>query len=160
LLAGKPPGTVGTSLAVTRLSSGRLRPPVGWAALIRVTTTRVAFTISLLVACLTFTGRGLGEANLSVLCAAVLAPALTWMVICQSSLVVTCCGASRNLNASRRRRAVERRVGSPGPLEDQTGTISESPWGSTFARSRREWMPSLLNTLRRCHSTVRGLRKS
>ena len=31
---------------------------------------------------------------------------------------------------------------------------------STSASSRREWIPSLLNTLRRCHSTVRGLRNS
>jgi hypothetical protein len=81
LLAGKPLGTVGTSLAVTRLSSGRLRPPVGWAALISAgTTTGVGFTISLLVACLAFTGPGLGEAKLGLLCAAVVAPALTWMV--------------------------------------------------------------------------------
>ena len=32
--------------------------------------------------------------------------------------------------------------------------------GRTLARSRRERMSSLLNTLRRCHSTVRGLRNS
>jgi Na+/H+ antiporter NhaA/protein-disulfide isomerase len=88
LLAGKPLGTVGTSLAVTRLSSGRLRPPVGWAALISAgTTTGVAFTISLLVACLAFTGPGLGEAKLGLLCAAVLAPALTWMVIRATELL-------------------------------------------------------------------------
>jgi hypothetical protein len=82
LLAGKPLGTFVTSLAVTRLSSGRLRPPVGWAAVISAgTSTGVGFTVSLLVACLAFTGAGLDDAKLGILGAAALAPALTWMVI-------------------------------------------------------------------------------
>ena len=81
-LAGKPLGTFGTSLAVTRLSRGRLRPPVGWAAVISAgTITGLGFTVSLLVACLAFTGAGLDEAKLGLLVAAALAPALTWMVI-------------------------------------------------------------------------------
>ena len=81
-LAGKPLGTFGTSLAVTRLSRGRLRPPVGWAAVISAgTITGVGFTVSLLVACLAFNGAGLDEAKLGLLGAAALAPALTWMVI-------------------------------------------------------------------------------
>src|SRR5918999_1346274 len=82
LLAGKPLGTFGTSLAVTRLSRGRLRPPVGWAAVISAgTITGVGFTVSLLVACLAFTGAGLDEAKLGLLGAAALAPVLTWLVI-------------------------------------------------------------------------------
>ena len=81
-LAGKPLGTFGMSLAVTRLSRGRLRPPVGWAAVISAgTITGLGFTVSLLVACLAFTGAGLDEAKLGLLGAAALAPALTWMVI-------------------------------------------------------------------------------
>ena len=52
-VAGKPLGTLGASLAVTRLSRGRLRPPVGWAAVVSAgTVTGVGFTVSLLVACL------------------------------------------------------------------------------------------------------------
>jgi protein-disulfide isomerase len=81
-LAGKPLGTFGMSLAVTRLSRGRLRPPVGWAPLISAgTIAGVGFTISLLVACLAFTGARLDEAKLGLLGAAALAPALTWVVV-------------------------------------------------------------------------------
>ena len=31
-LVGKPAGTVGAAWLVTRLSRGRIRPPIGWAA--------------------------------------------------------------------------------------------------------------------------------
>jgi Na+/H+ antiporter NhaA len=87
-LAGKPLGTFGTSLAVTRLSRGRLRPPVGWAAVISAgTITGVGFTVSLLVACLAFTGGHLDEAKLGLLGAAALAPALTWMAIRATELL-------------------------------------------------------------------------
>ena len=37
---------------------------------------------------------------------------------------------------------------------------SDPELGSTSVSSRREWIPSFMNALRRCHSTVRGLRKS
>ncbi len=42
----------------------------------------------------------------------------------------------------------------------QVGNSLASAPGSVRASSWREWMLSLVNTLRRCHSTVRGLRKS
>ena len=78
----------GTSLAVTRLSRGRLRPPVGWAAVISAgTITGVGFTVSLLVACLAFTGAHLDDAKLGLLAAAALAPALTWTVIRATQLL-------------------------------------------------------------------------
>jgi hypothetical protein len=51
-------------------------------------------------------------------------------------------------------------VDAPRDSCDQAGTSSEPELGSATASSRREWMSSLVNTLRRCHSTVRGLRKS
>src|SRR5918998_1909611 len=87
-LAGKPLGTFGTALAVTRLSRGRLRPPVGWAAVISAgTITGAGFTVSLLVACLAFTGAGLDEAKLGLLGAAALAPVLTWLVIRATKLL-------------------------------------------------------------------------
>ena len=87
-VAGKPLGTLGASLAVTRLSRGRLRPPVGWAAVVSAgTITGVGFTVSLLIACLAFTGAGLDEAKLGLLGAAALAPALTWLVIRSTELL-------------------------------------------------------------------------
>ncbi len=87
-LAGNPLGMFGMSLLVTRLSRGRLRPPVGWAAVISAgTITGVGFTVSLLVASLAFTGARLDEAKLGLLAAAALAPALTWMVIRATELL-------------------------------------------------------------------------
>jgi Na+/H+ antiporter NhaA len=88
LLAGKPLGMFGTSLAITRLSRGRLRPPVGWAAVLGAgTITGVGFTVSLLVAGLAFTGAPLDDAKLGLLGAAALAPALTWIVIRATQLL-------------------------------------------------------------------------
>ena len=105
-VAGKPLGTFGTSLAVTRLSRGRLRPPVGWAAVISAgTITGVGFTVSLLVACLAFTGAGLDEAKLGLLGAAALAPALTWMVDTSDKAPAP---AAADQRAARRRRAAGR----------------------------------------------------
>jgi Na+/H+ antiporter NhaA len=45
-LAGKPLGMFGMALAVSRLSRGRPRPPVGWAAVISAgTITGAGFTV-------------------------------------------------------------------------------------------------------------------
>ena len=78
---GKPLGIVGVSLLVTRLSRRRLRPPVGWAALLGAgTIAGVGFTVSLLVATLAFDGERLEEAKVGILGAAACASALTWLV--------------------------------------------------------------------------------
>jgi Na+/H+ antiporter NhaA len=78
---GKPLGIVGVSLLVTLLSRGRLRPPVGWAAVLGAgTLAGVGFTVSLLVATLAFEGARLEEAKVGILAAAVCAAALTWLV--------------------------------------------------------------------------------
>ena len=70
-LIGKPVGILGVSLLVTRLSRGRLRPPVGWAAVLGAgTVAGVGFTISLLVATLAFDGARLEEAKVGILAAA------------------------------------------------------------------------------------------
>jgi Na+/H+ antiporter NhaA len=78
---GKPVGIVGVSLLVTRLSRARLRPPVGWAAVLGAgTIAGVGFTVSLLVATLAFDGARLEEAKIGILAAAIGASALTWLV--------------------------------------------------------------------------------
>jgi Na+/H+ antiporter NhaA len=78
---GKPVGVAGVSWLVTRLSRGRLRPPVGWAATAGGgAIAGIGFTVSLLIATLAFHGTDLREAKLGVLSAALCASALTWLV--------------------------------------------------------------------------------
>ncbi len=78
---GKPVGVAGVSWLVTRLSRGRLRPPVGWAATVGGgAIAGIGFTVSLLIAALAFHGAELREAKLGVLSAALCASALTWLV--------------------------------------------------------------------------------
>ena len=78
---GKPVGMTGAALAVTRLSGGRLRPPVGWAAMAGGgAIAGIGFTVSLLIAALAFDGVELREAKLGVLSAAICASLLTWIV--------------------------------------------------------------------------------
>ncbi len=75
---GKPVGVTGAALLVTKLSRGRLRPPVGWAAVAGGgVIAGIGFTVSLLIASLAFHGATLDEAKLGVLTAAVLASSLT-----------------------------------------------------------------------------------
>jgi Na+/H+ antiporter NhaA len=78
---GKPVGVAGVSWLVTRVSRGRLRPPVGWAATAGGgAIAGIGFTVSLLIATLAFHGADLREAKLGVLSAALCASALTWLV--------------------------------------------------------------------------------
>ncbi|TMM38077.1 MAG: Na+/H+ antiporter NhaA [Actinobacteria bacterium] len=80
-LVGKPVGIVGVSWLVTRLSRGRLRPPVGWLAVAGGgTIAGIGFTVSLLVATLAFRGTALEEAKLGVLSAALCSSVLTWLL--------------------------------------------------------------------------------
>jgi Na+/H+ antiporter NhaA len=79
---GKPIGIAGTTWLVTRLSRGRVRPPVGWASVIGGgAIAGIGFTVSLLIATLAFSGVELQEAKLGVLSAALGAAALTWIVL-------------------------------------------------------------------------------
>src|SRR5947208_3098172 len=72
---------VGVSWLVTVCSRGRLRPPVGWAAVGGVGALGgIGFTVSLLVATLAFTGVELEEAKLGVLTAALAATVGAWLV--------------------------------------------------------------------------------
>jgi Na+/H+ antiporter NhaA len=80
-VVGKPAGILGASVLVTRLTRGRLRPPVGWAAVAGAgTLTGIGFTVSLLIATLAFTGERLEEAKLGILTAALLASVITWLL--------------------------------------------------------------------------------
>jgi Na+/H+ antiporter NhaA len=87
-VAGKPIGILGASWLVTRLSRGRLRPPVGWAAVAGGgTVAGIGFTVALLVATLAFEGVELEEAKLGILAAAFSAAALTWLLFRATALL-------------------------------------------------------------------------
>jgi Na+/H+ antiporter NhaA len=85
---GKPLGIVGLSSLVTRLSRGRLRPPVGWGALFGGgAIAGIGFTVALLIATLAFQGQQLQEAKLGVLTAALTASLLSWLVFRATALL-------------------------------------------------------------------------
>jgi Na+/H+ antiporter NhaA len=78
---GKPLGVFGGTWLVTRLTGGRFRPPVGWAAVAGAgTIAGVGFTVSLLIADIAFRGAELEEAKVGILSAALGAAALTWLL--------------------------------------------------------------------------------
>jgi Na+/H+ antiporter NhaA len=80
-LVGKPVGTAGTAWLVTRISHGRLQPPVGWGAVVGAgAVAGIGFTVSLLIASLALTGTELAEAKLGILTAALGASGLTWII--------------------------------------------------------------------------------
>ena len=87
-VVGKPVGILGTSWLLTRLSGGRLRPPVGWASVAGAgTIAGVGFTIALLVATLAFDGQRLEEAKVGILSAALVAGLLTWVLFRATALL-------------------------------------------------------------------------
>ena len=80
-VVGKPVGIVSASWLVTRVTRGRVRPPVGWAALAGGgAIAGIGFTVALLIADLAFQGEPLAEAKLGVLSAALCSSVLTWLV--------------------------------------------------------------------------------
>ena len=80
-VVGKPVGILGSTWLATRLSRGRLRPPVGWASVTGGgTIAGIGFTVSILIASLAFHGDRLGEAKVGVLSAALAAALLTWIL--------------------------------------------------------------------------------
>jgi len=87
-VVGKPIGTVATAWLITLFTRGRIRPPVGWAAVTGAgTIAGVGLIVSLLIAVLAFRGPELAEAKLGVLTAAICASALTWIVFRLTALL-------------------------------------------------------------------------
>ena len=87
-VVGKPVGIFGSAWLLTRLSRGRLRPPVGWAAVAGGgTIAGIGFTVALLVATLAFQGSELEEAKLGILSAALGAALLTWLLFRATALL-------------------------------------------------------------------------
>jgi Na+/H+ antiporter NhaA len=80
-VVGKPVGTAGTAWLVSKLTRGRVQPPIGWAAVLGAgTIAGIGFTVSLLIAALAFHGTLLAEAKLGILSAALCSSAVTWVV--------------------------------------------------------------------------------
>jgi Na+/H+ antiporter NhaA len=80
-VVGKPVGILGASWLLAWLTRGRLRPPVGWAAVAGGgTIAGIGFTVALLVAALAFDGTELNEAKVGILTAALAASLLTWLL--------------------------------------------------------------------------------
>jgi Na+/H+ antiporter NhaA/2-hydroxychromene-2-carboxylate isomerase len=87
-LLGKPAGVSAAGWLMPRASRGRLRPPVGWAALVGSgAVAGIGFTVSLLIATLAFHGLELEQAKLGVLSAALAASAAGWLVFRATALL-------------------------------------------------------------------------
>ena len=80
-VVGKPVGIAGVCWLATRLTGRRLRPPVGWAAVVGGgTIAGIGFTVSLLVASLAFEGETLADAKIGIIAAALIATLVTWLL--------------------------------------------------------------------------------
>jgi Na+/H+ antiporter NhaA len=80
-VVGKPVGTVGAAWLLASISRGRIRPPIGWAAVTGAgAIAGIGFIVALLIASLAFHGTELAEAKLGILSAALCASTLTWVV--------------------------------------------------------------------------------
>jgi len=87
-VVGKPVGIFGTTWLVSRLTRGRLRPPIGWAAVAGGgTIAGIGFTVALLVATIAFEGQQLEEAKLGILSAGLAASVLTWLLFRVTALL-------------------------------------------------------------------------
>jgi Na+/H+ antiporter NhaA len=87
-VAGKPAGVVAGSWLVTAVSRGRVRPPIGWAALTAGgAIAGIGFTVALLIAELAFHGEQLAQAKVGILTAALCASVLTWLLFRGTALL-------------------------------------------------------------------------
>ncbi len=80
-VAGKPLGTIGAAWLLAAVSRGRIRPPIGWAAVTGAgAIAGIGFTVSLLIASLAFTSEELADAKAGILTGALCASAVTWII--------------------------------------------------------------------------------
>ena len=118
-LVGKPIGISGATALVTRLSRGRIRPPVGWGSVIGGgAIAGIGFTVSILIATLAFHGSELAEAKLGVLTTLVGAPMMSWIVLRATKKLPRerqAAGARRQLGADRRPGGARRQRARPRP---------------------------------------------
>jgi Na+/H+ antiporter NhaA len=87
-VVGKPVGIAGASWLATWLGRGRVRAPVGWAAVLGGgTIAGVGFTVALLIATLAFDGAQLEEAKVGILSAALAASLTSWLLFRGAALL-------------------------------------------------------------------------
>ncbi|HET6738905.1 MAG TPA: Na+/H+ antiporter NhaA [Kribbella sp.] len=87
-VVGKPLAVTAVSWLLERLSGGRIRPGVGWAAVLGSgTIAGIGFTVSLLIATIAFDGTQLAEAKVGLLSAVIVASAITWVVFRAAKLL-------------------------------------------------------------------------
>ncbi|MGW7682236.1 Na+/H+ antiporter NhaA [Kribbella sp. NPDC054772] len=87
-VVGKPLAVTTVSWLLERLTGGRIRPGVGWAAVVGSgTIAGIGFTVSLLIATIAFDGAQLAEAKVGLLSAVIVASALTWAVFRAAKLL-------------------------------------------------------------------------
>jgi Na+/H+ antiporter NhaA len=87
-VVGKPVGTVGAAWLLATASRGRIRPPIGWAAVTAAgAIAGIGFVVTLLIASLAFHGEELADAKLGILTGALCASALTWVVVRLTALL-------------------------------------------------------------------------
>jgi Na+/H+ antiporter NhaA len=89
-VVGKPLGTVCAAWLLARFSRGRIRPPIGWAAVTGTgAVAGIGFIVSLLIATLAFHGTQLAEAKIGILSAALCASVLGWAIFRVTALLPT-----------------------------------------------------------------------
>jgi protein-disulfide isomerase len=87
-VVGKPIAITTVSWALDRASRGRLRPTVGWAAVLGSgTIAGIGFTVSLLIATIAFDGTQLAQAKVGLLSAVIVSSAVTWLVFRTAKLL-------------------------------------------------------------------------
>lgn len=80
-VVGKPVAIFGVARLITALTRGKVKPPVGWAAVAGSgTIAGVGFTVAVLIANLAFTGEQLDQAKLGILTAALLSAVITFVL--------------------------------------------------------------------------------